>query len=339
MSLSGTIKQIFPKFALPGGEASIETEDFEAAWNAHAAYFADERARISAASSRRVLAIVPDEVSGEVPVTLESGENRGEPATLTVGRKLADNLHNVANPAVDPKDGSIIATRSGSRGFQLPKTLFRIENDGYIDEMPVEVLNPTGLAFSPRGELFVSNRSAGEVYVIERGEEAIPFATGLGIASGLAFDSEGVLFVGDRTGTIYRIPELGLAETFARLEPSVAAFHIAFGPDGRLYATAPGLSSYDCIYAIDKDGEVERFARGFGRPQGLAFDRDGNLYAAACYQGRHGIVRIAKTGEAEHFVACGNAVGLCFGKEGEMIIATNDSIYSIPMGVYGTLLP
>lgn len=339
MSQAGTIKSIFPRFALPGGEASIEAEGFEAAWNGHAAYFADVEARISAASSRRILAIVPDDVSGEVAVTLASGDSRSDPATLAVGRKLADNLHNVGNPAVDPNDGSIIATRSGSRGFQLPKTLFRIEADGYIDELPVEVLNPTGIAFSPRGELFVSNRSAGEVYTIERGEEAIPFATGLGIASGLAFDSDGVIYVGDRTGTIYRVPELGVVESFARLEPSVAAYHIAFGPDGRLYATAPGLSSYDCIYAIDKDGETERFARGFGRPQGLAFDREGNLYAAACYKGRHGIVRISKTGETEHFVACANAVGLCFGKDGSMIISTNDSIYSIPMDVYGTLLP
>jgi len=33
-----------------------------------------------------------------------------------------------------------------------------------------------------------------------------------------------------------------------------------------------------------------------------------------------------------------NVVGLCFTRKGELIVATNDSIYSIPVGIYGTLL-
>jgi len=37
-------------------------------------------------------------------------------------------------------------------------------------------------------------------------------------------------------------------------------------------------------------------------------------------------------------VAGNNIVGLCFTRKGEMIVATNDSVYSIDCGIEGTLL-
>jgi sugar lactone lactonase YvrE len=161
----------------------------------------------------------------------------------------------------------------------------------------------------------------------------------LGIATGIAFDDDDAMYVGDRSGTIYRVREFGDREPFAVLEPSVSAFHLAFGLDGRLYVTAPGLASFDAVQVIDRDGYDEKYFRGFGRPQGLAFDRDGNLYVAATYQGRHGIVRIAPGAtSAETFVAGNNVVGLCFTRKGEMIVATADTVYSLNVGIYGTLL-
>ncbi|MDM7921777.1 MAG: hypothetical protein QUS14_05705 [Pyrinomonadaceae bacterium] len=339
MGNTGTIKEIRPRYAIPGGEISIECDGFEATFGEHACFIGGEEAEIIAASSRRVLASVPEDADGHKAAFLQSGASSSNSVDLTIGKKLASELHNVANPAVDPKDGSIIATRSGSRGYQLANTLFRIEPDGFVDALPAEVMNPTGIAFSPTGDLYVSNRAAGEVYRIERGEDVLPYASGLGVATGIAFDGVGRLYVGDRAGTIHRVGDFGIAEKFAKIEPSVAAYHIAFGPDGFLYVSAPGLASHDAIYRVSPDGDVEPFVRGFGRPQGLAFDREGNLYAAACYGGMHGIVRISPDKKIEHFVAGNNIVGLCFGKAGEMIIATNDSIYSLPVGIPGTLLP
>ena len=218
-------------------------------------------------------------------------------------------------------------------------TLFRLEPDGYLDEFPVEIMNPTGVAFDPDGDLYVTNRAEGEVCRIERGEQAVPYATGLGVATGIAFNDDGVMFVGDRSGTIHRIDGPGRSVPFATLEPSVAAFHLAFGPDGRLYVASPGLASHDGIWAIDKTGRVRSYFKGFGRPQGLAFDTEGNLFIAACYQGRHGVVRIAEGGKsAEIFAAVPNAVGLCFTRSGDLIIATTDAAYSLPVGIRGRLL-
>ena len=341
MNKAGEIVSINPPHAIPGGEITIECKGFGVGSDGtHGCTVDGDVCRIIAASSRRIIAIAPA-VAGtvEANVNLVADGRQSESFQMFVGEKLIDEMHIVANPAIDPKDDSLVVTRSGSRGESLPHTLYRLEADGYIDEMPVSVMNPTGIAFNATGEMFVTNRSDGWVVQIERGEEAITYAAGLGVATGLAFDVEDVLYVGDRSGTIYKVPEPGFIETFAVLEPLVSAYHMAFGPDGRLYVTAPGLTSHDSVHAIDADGAVSTYFRGLGRPQGLAFDVDGNLYIAACYKGRYGVVRLTpEAASAEMFVAGMNVVGVCFTRAGDMIVATADAAYSLPLGIQGLIL-
>ncbi|MFN2393501.1 MAG: gluconolaconase [Pyrinomonadaceae bacterium] len=341
MNKAGKIISINPPYAIPGSEVLIVCQNFKINGDdEYGCFFNGQKARLVGASDNRILAIVPDNLdTTEVEVYLQNAGDKSASKTIMVGKKLADNLHMVANPAVDPKDDSIILTRSGSRGQQLPITLLRLEKDGFLNEMPVDIMNPTAVAFDKTGQLFVTARADAEVCSINMDEEAIPYASELGIATGLAFDKNGVMFVGDRSGTIYRVESFGNADSFAVLEPSVSAYHMAFGNDGRLYVTAPGLSSFDAIYAIDKNGYDKIFYRGLGRPQGIAFDNQENIYVAASFQGSRGIVKITPDGKnAEVFVAGMNIVGLCFTRKGEIIVATNDTVYSLPIGIYGTLL-
>ena len=118
------------------------------------------------------------------------------------------------------------------------------------------------------------------------------YAEGMGVATGIAFDREENLYVGDRTGTIFKIGRDRQTFVYATLEPSVSAYHLAFSPPGVLYVTGPTTSSYDAVYSIDSHGTLSVFYRGLGRPQGLAFDVEGNLYVAASLGGKRGIVHI-----------------------------------------------
>jgi sugar lactone lactonase YvrE len=299
-----------------------------------AVFFGSERASIVALSPKRVLAIVPElKESGRLEVTLEVDGAKSESSVVVIGKRLAEDLHPVANPAFDPDDGSLFVTRSGSRGEQLPVTIFRIDINGEVSEFSGDITNPTGIAFDSGGQMFVTSRMDGTVYRITPFKEAVPFARNLGVATGLAFDSSDTMYVGDRTGTIYRVNGIGEETAWAQLEPSVSAYHLAMGADQQLYVSGPTVATFDSIMRINPSGEVNLFYRGLGRPQGMAFDRDGNLYVAASLRGRRGIVRITPDGkQAEVFVAGMNLVGLAFNSTGDLAIASTDSVFTVPLG-------
>ena len=157
----------------------------------------------------------------------------------------------------------------------------------------------------------------------------------MGIATGLAFDRAGNLFVGDRSGTIFKISASREIFVFATLEPSVAAYHLAFHPSGELYVAGPTTSSYDRVYRITQGGDVHVFYRGLGRPQGMAFDKDANLYIAASYAGRRGIVRISPQGHAEHVLSGSALVGLALTSTGRAILAANSALFTLDWNVRG----
>ena len=173
-------------------------------------------------------------------------------------------------------------------------------------------MNPTGMAFGHDGILYVSSRYDGTVYRVSRNGAVTSYAEGLGVATGIAFDDEGSLYVGDRSGTIFKIGRDRQIFVFAMIEPSVSAFHLAFDDAGNLYVTGPTTSSFDAVYQVDPHGHVEVFYRGLGRPQGLAFDVQGNLYVAASLHGRRGIVKITPDRQASLAVSGQNLVGLAF---------------------------
>jgi sugar lactone lactonase YvrE len=341
MSTAGRILRIDPAAAIPGGEVVIECAEFATRPLRQCRVLVDgETAHLVGANARRVLALMPEGFAGgDVDINLISGERTSEPAKMLIAGKMAEDLHPVANPAFDPDDGALFVTRSGSRGQQFPVSLFRIDASGELTEFSGDITNPTAIAFDREGQMFVTSRMDGIVYRITPFKEAVAFAHNLGVATGLAFDREGQMYVGDRTGTIYRVNGIGEETAWAHLEPSVSAYHLAFGLDDALYVTGPTVSSYESVMRIDRSGRASVFYRGLGRPQGLAFDRDGNLYVAASLRGRRGIVRISPDArDAQIAVAGMNVVGLAFSPKGEMVVATTDTIYSLPLGIHGALL-
>ena len=340
MGSAGKIIAIDPPYAIAGGEIVIDCTGFDTREPSKCAVLiGDAPAQVVALGPRRVLAIVPETKGGRVPVTLWSGDEASDPAYITVARKLAGDLHPVSNPAFDPDDGALFVTRSGSRGEEVPVTLFRIDISGDVSEYSGDITNPTGIAFSPDGQMFVTSRLEGTVYKITPFKEAVSFARNLGVATGIAFNSDGLMHIGDRTGTIFKVNGIGEERAWTQLEPSVSAFHLAFGPDESLYVAGPTVTSFDAIWRINPDGDIDMFYKGLGRPQGLAFDRDGNLYVAAALRGRRGIVRIAPDGgDAKLVVAGVNLIGLAFSATGEMAVVSIDSVYSLPTQIKGTLL-
>ena len=287
-------------------------------------------AHVVAASHRSVrLTIPPDVEGGTVAVRID--ELPGETAYLEIARALASGLHQVDSPAFD-RFGRLYCTVSGGRGTKVPVPLYRLGPDGIREPVAVELANPTSLALGPDGCLYVSSRFDGQVHRLTEDDHVEIYAADLGVATGLAFAADGSLFVGDRSGTILRVSPDRQVESFATLPASVAAFHLAVGPDGCLYVTAQSLASCDPIYRISPDRLVEVVYAKCGRPQGLAFDSTGTLYVVDALAGAAGLYRIDVSRpqpEAELVLTAPSLVGVAFDPGGGVILASNDTVWRL----------
>jgi sugar lactone lactonase YvrE len=328
------IERVTPGATIPGGEVVIHGSGFSARNGTRpAVFFGEAEGSLLLSTDDRLIARVPEGASGGT-VRVATARSESQPFPVAVGVQVADNLHPVANPAVDA-EGNIYVTFSGQRGQRVPVSIYKITANYSVKPLVTSLVNPSGLALDRAGNLFVSCRNDGTVHRVSPEGRAELWVEGMGIATGLAFDAAGFLYVGDRSGSIFRIgPERDII-VFATLEPSIAAYHLAFHPSGDLYVTGPTTSSFDRVYRINKAGEVSEFFRGLGRPQGLAFDRDANLYVAASYGGRRGVVRITPHGQAELVLSGSGLVGLALLPTGRGILATGGALFSIDWDIAG----
>jgi sugar lactone lactonase YvrE len=328
------IESVAPAAAIPGGEVEIRGSGFATRNHVRPQVrFGEVEGTLALASPQRLVARVPEGANGGV-VRVVASEHESQPFPIAVGMQIADNLHPVASPAVD-MDGNIYVTFSGPRGQRVPVSLYKITANFSVKPFVTSLTNPSGLAIDRAGNLYVSCRNDGTVHRVSADGRSEQWIEGMGVATGLAFDRDHNLYVGDRSGTIFKISPTREIFVFATLEPSVAAYHLAFHPSGELYATGPTTSSFDRVYRISQGGDVTTFFRGLGRPQGLAFDRDGNLFVAASLGGRRGIVRITPNGRAELALGGSGVVGMALLPSGRAIVATSTAVFTLDWEVRG----
>ena len=338
---------IHPHRAIEGGRVDIEGPAFHVDETLPPeVHVGGLRARVVFASAARLGVIVPSGLDGGRAAVRIAPFDGAQTAFVEVAAPFATGLHQVDNPVFD-RDGNLYVTYSGTRGQQVPVSIFRVRPNGTRETFSSGIVNPTSMAIDPAGRLYVSSRFEGTVYRVLPDGTTEAFAHDLGVACGLAFAPDGTLFVGDRSGTIFRVDSRGQATTFATLPASVAAFHLAIGPDRALYVTGPTLSSYDPLYRIEHDGRVTTAYAGFGRPQGLAFDPNGSLFVVEALAGSSGLYRVPPGGPGEaggsggaggaaekpQLVLAGPAlVGVAFDRAGTLVVSSNETAYRLPIG-------
>jgi len=309
------IDDVIPPAALPLGEVELIGAHLGPLSFGPPAVLVDGQSAhvLMSRPTRLALRIPPHASTGIVEVRNPAGGSSIAP--IRIAHQLSEGLHPVTSPAVS-RSGMIYVTISGPRGKQTPVSVVRVSPDGRGTPFVTGILNATGLAFNPDGDLFVTSRA------------------------------EGNLFVGDRSGTIFKIDPQRRIFVYATLEPSPAAYHLAVNQEGVVFVTGPSLSSNDAIWAIDTHGQSRAWFRGLGRPQGLALAKNGDVYVAACLHGRRGLVRVTTDGEASLVLAGTSLVGVAFSPLGNTILATNfqtqpelnGAVYDVDLGVEGMTL-
>jgi sugar lactone lactonase YvrE len=317
------ISAIAPGRALPGARVDLHGT-FDLSGGVPRVTAGALPARVVWAAPDRLGVLLPDDVpAGPLPVRVASVP--GETPILMVGAAIASGLHQVDSPAVGP-DGTVYLTYSGARGQTAAVSVYRVPPGGAREVFVTGLTNPTSLAVDGQGRLHVSSRFDGTVSRVDGEGRTEVVASELGVACGIAFDAAGALFVGDRSGTVFRVAPDGEVRPFATLPPSVAAFHLAAAPEGGLYATGPTMSARDAVYRVDPEGRVTAICRDFGRPQGLAVDASGRLHVAEALAGASGLYRLDGD-HAELVVSGPEIIGAAFGPRGELVVATADTAY------------
>lgn len=331
-----SFQRVTPSYVVPGGRVTVLGSGFNGRLgNTSTVQMNGVDAHITCARSKSITILVPDGIDADVTSLTVADTTFGE-VGLRVATVVARDVHPVDNPVLD-REGNIYTTISGSRGEQTAVSIIRIRPDGTCEPYLKDIMNPTSLAFGPDGALYVSSRFNGVIYRVASPTDVTTYAEGLGTATGIAFDRDGSLLVGDRCGTLFRVTASRKVLPVLSIAPSVAAFHLCVGPDGAIYVTNPDISTYDAILRVAPGAsEPTVFYPGIKRPQGMAFDEEGNLYVAKAMAGDSGIIRISPKGKAAMIVSGPVLVGLALDQRGTMILAGTDALYRLSTGLCGS---
>ena len=186
------IEAIDPSASLPGGEVRIIGRSLKPPQLARPEVsFSGVRGSIVVSSEDFLIVRVPyGASSGEV--TVQNNGHRSNGRELKIAQPIAESLHPVANPAID-LEGNIYVTYSGGRGQKVPVAIYKIDTNYSVKPFLSELMNATGMAFDPQGQLYVSSRYDGTVYRVAPNGSMSTYAEGMGVATGIAFDHEGYL--------------------------------------------------------------------------------------------------------------------------------------------------
>ncbi len=229
----------------------------------------------------------------------------------------------------------IYATISGQRGKQTPVSVVRVSPDGRGTPFVTGILNATGLAFNPDGDLFVTSRAEGTVYRVDAAGEFTVYAEGMGVATGAAFDARAICLSATAAAPFSKsIPSARSSSTPRWSQasppitwPSTRAGRFSSplprsrpttpsGPSSPTATPAPGIAAW----AVRRALRSRVTAASTSPPASTAA-------AAWCASPRRAKPALVLAGN--------NLVGVAFSPLGTAVLATNEAVYDVDLGVEG----
>ena len=282
---------------------------------------------------RQLLATLPQHSTSHGLVASPTGEFYVSSRALDTDRVYRVSASGAVSVFATLPPGYIMGLERLSNGeliaaMRASGALYRIRSDGTAQTViPGNgMTTPQAMAFGPGGELYVCNGESGSIGRIVGGR-AQPFAEVLSyiLPMGyLAFRPNGELYFSEAAPGFQ--PRLVVISPWGEVREVTRALDwpagLAFTPAGTLH-----VAEYESgeVSAVSPGGAVTLLATGLARPQALAADAAGVLYAAArwCRGDKDCIWRIVPDGSRTWFADLEPASlrALAFGPDGDLYVS------------------
>jgi sugar lactone lactonase YvrE len=146
------------------------------------------------------------------------------------------------------------------------------------------------------------------------------YSQGLGSVFGLAINSLGEIFVGDQTGSLFKVDSSGKASFYATIPETFKGYHFAFSPQDELFLSIPASVGKNCIYRINEKQETVPYLETMNILGGIAFSPEGQLYWVENSREEGIVYRMSAQGEKRKVVSAGFLLGIQFTPRGDLMI-------------------
>jgi gluconolactonase len=208
-----------------------------------------------------------------------------------------------------------------------------------------------GPAWTPQGELVVSDPPANRLYHLKPGQKREALREESGGAAGNAFDGQSRLYTCEsRNRRVVRVSKKGALEVVAdkwQGKRFNAPNDIVVRKDGHVYFTDPAFGKQEDtreldfygVYHVAPDGTIEVVAKPHGRPNGITVSPDGKkLYVSNSDERNVREYDLNRKGEASNERVLISSIegvpnGIRTDEQGNLYVAANGVVVFTPAGM------